>query len=191
MARRGRRLPLWWPIFSDQRDSAIQMSNLVVMGVSGCGKSSLGEALAQALGWPLVEGDDHHPAANQAKMRAGQPLTDADRAGWLATLGRQLAERPQGAVLTCSALKRAYRDQLRAASPGLGFVHLRLSLDEARRRVAARPDHLFPASLVDSQFATLEDPSGEPGVLTLDATLPLTTLCAQALAWMKESHDVC
>ena len=86
------------------------------MGVAGCGKSSLGHAVAQALGWPLVEGDDFHPAANVAKMRAGIPLVDADRVGWLALLGAELQRHPGGAVLTCSALKRAYRDQLRAAS---------------------------------------------------------------------------
>lgn len=156
------------------------------MGVSGCGKSSLGQAVAQALGWPLIEGDDHHPAANVAKMRAGQPLTDADRQGWLAALGRELAARPEGAVLTCSALRLAYREQLRAASPGLRFAHLTLSEDTARSRVAARSDHLFPVSLVQSQFATLEDPSAEAGVLTLDATEPRDALRQRVIDWLKD-----
>jgi gluconokinase len=157
---------------------------LVVMGVSGCGKSSLGAGLAQALGLPLIEGDDFHPPANVRKMTAGIPLTDADRAGWLDTLGAQLAQQPQGAVLTCSALKRAYRDRLRSAVPGLRFVFMELTREEAERRVAARAaQHMFPASLVASQFATLESPVGEAGVLAVDATAPLAELVAQAVAW--------
>ncbi|MDQ0571399.1 gluconokinase [Variovorax paradoxus] len=153
---------------------------LVVMGVSGCGKSSLGAALATAFALPLIEGDDHHPAANVEKMRHGIPLTDADRTGWLATLGRALAAEPQGAVLTCSALKLAYRDQLRAAVPGLRFVFMAIERDESERRVAARAgEHMFPASLVANQFATLESPVGEPGVVAVDATAPLIELVAK------------
>lgn len=160
------------------------MESVVIMGVAGCGKSSLGEALAAALGRPLVEGDAFHTPASVAKMRAGTPLDDTDRAGWLDALGTELRRHAGGAVLTCSALKRAYRERLRAASPGLRFVHLELSRDEARRRVAARPEHLFPASLVDSQFDTLESPRGEPGVLSLDATRPLAELVRAAADWM-------
>ena len=157
---------------------------LVVMGVSGCGKSSLGAGLAQALGLPLIEGDDFHPPANVQKMTAGIPLTDADRAGWLDTLGAQLAQHRQGAVLTCSALKRAYRERLRAAVPDLRFVFMELTREEAERRVAARAaQHMFPASLVASQFATLESPVGEVGVLAVDATAPLAEVVAQAIAW--------
>ena len=163
------------------------MSSLVVMGVSGCGKSSLAAAVAAALGWPLVEGDDHHPPENIAKMRAGQALADADRAGWLAVLGQELAARPAGVVLTCSALKRAYRDQLRAAAPGLRFAHLALSREAALARLQQRPDHFFPPHLVDSQFAALEDPAGEPGVLTLDATLAPTALRQAVLDWQQET----
>lgn len=160
---------------------------LVVMGVSGCGKSSLGAALATALGLPLIEGDDHHSPANVQKMSHGIALTDADRAGWLATLGRALADSPQGAVLTCSALKRIYREQLRAAAPGLRFVFMAIERAESERRVAARAgagEHMFPASLVANQFATLESPVGEPGVLAVDATLPLGQAVAQAMAWL-------
>ena len=157
---------------------------LVVMGVSGCGKSSLGAGLAQALGLPLIEGDDFHPPANVRKMTAGIPLTDADRAGWLDTLGAQLAQCQHGAVLTCSALKRAYRDRLRAAAPGLRFVFMELPREEAERRVAARAaQHMFPASLVANQFATLESPVGEDGVLAVDATAPLADLVAKAADW--------
>ncbi len=158
----------------------------VVMGVAGCGKSSLGEALARAEGLPLIEGDDHHSPESRSKMRQGIALTDADREGWLNTLGQLLqAQGSQGAVLTCSALKRVYRDRLRAACPGLRFVFLDIDRDSAAQRVAARADtHFFSSALVDSQFATLESPVGEPGVLHLDALLPVPTLQQQASAWI-------
>jgi gluconokinase len=159
--------------------------SLVIMGVSGCGKSSLGQAVAHALTLPLIEGDDFHSAANKAKMTAGTPLTDADRQAWLAELGQQLREHRQGAVLTCSALKLKYREQLRAASPDLHFAFLSITPNEALLRVAARAgEHLFPASLVDSQFAALESPSNEPGVLTLNANLPLPQLTARVTQWL-------
>lgn len=160
---------------------------LVVMGVSGCGKSSLGAALAVGFALPLIEGDDFHPPANVEKMSRGIALTDADRVGWLATLGRTLAGAPQGAVLTCSALKRSYRDQLRAAVPGLRFVFMEIERAEAERRVAARAgagEHMFPASLVANQFATLESPVGEAGVLAVDATAQLGVLVGQVKAWL-------
>ncbi|MDT7838321.1 gluconokinase [Aquabacterium sp. OR-4] len=168
------------------------LPSIVVMGVAGCGKSSLGAALAQSLGRPLVEGDDHHPGANVTKMRAGTPLTDADRAGWLDALGRALQAHesaPLGAggqaVLTCSALKAAYRERLRAAAPGLAFVHLRLSREQARERVAGRGGHYFNPALVDSQFDTLQPPEGEPRVLALDATLPLPALVLAVQQWLQ------
>ena len=152
----------------------------VVMGVSGCGKSSLGAALAREMGLPLIEGDDFHAPESVRKMRAGIALTDDDRAGWLTTLGDELARHREGAVLTCSALKRDYRERLRAAVPGLRFVFLALSREEAERRVAARAgEHMFPPSLVANQFATLESPVGEPGVLEVDATAPLPELVAR------------
>ena len=159
------------------------MPALVVMGVSGCGKSSLGAAAAQTLGWPLIEGDDFHPPANKAKMVAGQPLDDADRAGWLDLLGQQLQAQASGAVLTCSALKRAYRDRLRGVAPGLRFAFLDLDPATAQVRVAGRPSHFFSPTLVSSQFETLEVPTGEPGVLRLDATLPLAALTEAAVAF--------
>jgi gluconokinase len=162
------------------------MKSIVVMGISGCGKSSLGAALAQSLRLPLVEGDDFHPEANRQKMQAGVPLTDADRAGWLDALAAQLAAAPAGVVLTCSALKHAYRERLRAAAPGLRFVHLVLTREEALRRVASRPGHFFPASLVDSQLATLESPGGEPGVVELDAAQQPEVLTATALRLLQE-----
>ena len=164
---------------------------LVVMGVAGCGKSSLGGALSLALGLPLIEGDDFHPPASKDKMRQGIALTDADRLGWLDTLAGELGALAQGGVLTCSALKRAYRERLRARLPGLRFAFLDIAEPLARERVAARAaQHLFPASLVSSQFATLEPPVGEPGVLALDASLPLARLQQQALHWLA-AEGVC
>ncbi len=159
------------------------------MGVAGCGKSSLGRAVAQACGWPLVEGDDFHSAASVAKMRQGVALSDADRADWLRCLGAQLAKPPSALVLTCSALKRSYRAQLRLAAPGLRFVFLEIAAAQAQARVAARaPAHFFASSLVQSQFATLESPLGEPGVLRLDALLPIAQLQAEVSAWLGQQE---
>lgn len=160
-------------------------TRLVIMGVAGCGKSSLGQHSAALLGLPLLEGDDFHPAENLARMRSGIALSDEDRAAWLDTLAGQLAARPAGVVLTCSSLKRRYRERLRMGAPGLRFVFLQLSREQARERVAARPGHLFPVSLVDSQFEALEDPSAEAGVLVLDATRPLTELVAAVGHWVR------
>ena len=159
--------------------------HLIVMGVAGCGKSAVGERLAAALGLPLVEGDSFHPPGNIRKMQQGVALTDEDRAGWLRQLGAELSGRPAGAILTCSALKRSYRDRLRAASPGLRFVHLALSQPDALERVARRAGHFYPPSLVASQFESLQDPSGEPGVVVVDALLPLDQVVAQALAALE------
>lgn len=160
---------------------------VVVMGVAGCGKSSLGQCCAQAAGLPLLEGDDFHSPDNVAKMRSGTPLNDADRAAWLGELALQLQGQPQGVVLTCSALRRRYRDQLRQAVPGLRFLFLSLTQPQARERVAARSAHLFPVSLVASQFEALEDPSAEEGVLVLDAMEPLAALEAEAMHWLAQA----
>ncbi len=156
------------------------------MGVAGCGKSSLGNAVARVERLPLVEGDDFHSAANRAKMSQGIALTDADREGWLDILGQQLQAHPRGLVLTCSALKRSYRDRLRKAQPGLHFVFMDIRREDAQTRVTARSaTHFFSTSLVDSQFATLESPVGESGVLRVDALLPLVQLQAQVSAWLN------
>jgi gluconokinase len=171
-------------------DSAISnaaqtVQALVVMGVAGCGKSSIGEATALRLGWRLIEGDDYHSPEAIAKMRSGTPLTDEDRAGWLDRLGALLQAEAGGAVLTCSALRKTYRERLRAAVPALRFAFLDLPQSVAEARVAARPGHLFPASLVASQFATLERPSGEAGVLDLDATRPIAQLVDDIASWLQ------
>ena len=162
---------------------------VVVMGVAGCGKSEVGQRIADALRLPLVEGDAFHPASNVAKMRSGVPLTDADRAGWLDRLARELAAHPEGVVLTCSALKRAYRDRLRAGAADLRFVHLTLPPAEAQRRVASRPGHFYPPSLVASQFEALEDPAGEPGVVAVDACRPLADVVASACALLASFNN--
>lgn len=160
--------------------------SLVMMGVAGCGKSSLGQAVAQAEGLPVVEGDDFHGEASRLKMARGIPLTDADREGWLELLAQQLLGHPGGLVLTCSALKRVYRERLRKACPGLRFVFLEIGRDHAHARVAARAEkHFFATSLVDSQFATLEDPAGEPCVLRVDALAPLSQLQRQVGDWLR------
>lgn len=164
------------------------MPPVVVMGVAGCGKSCVGRAVADELGLPLIEGDDFHAPASRAKMAAGMALTDADRQGWLQALAGQLQAHPQGAVLTCSALKRAYRDRLRAACPVLRFAHLVIDFETALSRVRARAgEHFFGPALVSSQFQTLESPAGEPGVLEVDATRPWAQLAQDIGAWMKEA----
>ena len=164
--------------------------SLVIMGVAGCGKSSLGVAVAQATGLALVEGDDFHSPASRAKMSQGVALTDADRDGWLTTLGAQLREHPEGLVLTCSALKLSYRERLRQAAPGLRFVFLDIGREEAQARVAARAAaHFFSTTLVDSQFATLENPTGEAGVLRVDALKPLAALQAEVTQWLGTNKE--
>lgn len=165
--------------------------SLVFMGVCGCGKSSLAAAVARAEALPMVEGDDFHSAANRSKMQNGVPLTDTDRADWLTTLGQQLVQHPHGVALTCSALKRAYRDTLRAACPEVQFVFLEIKEVDAQARVEARSAaHFFSTSLVQSQFATLESPVGEGGVLRVDATAPLAQLQTQVSQWLHHKEHV-
>lgn len=146
---------------------------LVMMGVSGCGKTTVGSQLARALALPFIEGDALHSASSIEKMRRGEPLDDADRAPWLAAIARELADEaryPAGLVVACSALKRAYRDTLRAAATGVRFVFLDARRSVIERRVAARRSHFMPRSLVASQFETLERPTAaEPDVITLHA----------------------
>lgn len=164
--------------------------SLVVMGVSGCGKSTLAAAVARIHAAPLIEGDAHHCAANLDKMRSGVALTDADRAGWLDELAAELRRHSQPIVLTCSALRRTYRDRLREASGGLRFVFLDIGREAAMERVVARAaTHFFSATLVDSQIATLESPVGEPGVLRVDATAPLAQLQAEVTAWLQQQDQ--
>ena len=161
---------------------------VVVMGVSGCGKSTVGAQLAQALGVDFLEGDSLHPARNLALMAAGTPLTDADRADWLATIAGQLGAAQaagQGRVVSCSALKRRYRDQLRAACPGLRFLHLHGTAPLLRRRLAARTGHYMPASLLDSQLAALQPPSADERAIIIDIGPPTAQVVTMALAHLQ------
>lgn len=143
----------------------------VVMGVSGAGKSLLGAALADALAIDFVEGDAYHPAENVARMSAGIPLTDEDRAGWLRALAgriRDAKDAGTGLVLTCSALKRSYRDVLRAEASELQFVFLEGPRELISERLATRSAHFMPLALLDSQFAALEAPSPDEGAWVCD-----------------------
>jgi gluconokinase len=141
---------------------------LVVMGVSGVGKTSVATALVAATGWVFAEGDDFHPQANRDKMAAGRPLDDEDRWPWLRRLAGWIGERAaagQGCVVTCSALKRAYRDLLREGNPSLRFVHLTAPAELIAERISAREGHYMPASLLRSQLEALQPlRPDEPGV---------------------------
>ena len=157
---------------------------VVVMGVSGCGKTSVAEGVAQVLGWRAVDADDLHAPEAVAKMRAGQALSDDDRLPWLDRVGAVLADAPHasaGVVVACSALRRSYRDRLRAACPGLRFVFLDGSPALIGQRLAQRKGHYMPASLLESQFQTLERPEAdEPDVLCLAIDASLEALVQDA-----------
>ena len=145
-------------------------TTLVVMGVSGSGKTTVAVAVAEQLGWLFAEGDDFHPAANVAKMAAGHPLTDEDRRPWLAVLAEWIGAREAAgtdAVLTCSALRRVYRDTLAAGHPSVRFVHITASPETIRTRLEQRRGHYMPATLLDSQLATLEPLAPDEPGLTL------------------------
>jgi gluconokinase len=160
---------------------------IVVMGVAGSGKSVLGAQLAERLALPLIEGDDFHPASDVEKMRAGQRLTADDRTAWLRRLAQELQSQPQGAVLTCPALRRSDRDLLRPAVACLRFLHLALTPHQALERVAARTDHFYPPSLVAGDFEALEDPSREPHVHVVDATQHVDRIADAALERLAAS----
>jgi gluconokinase len=159
---------------------------LLVAGVSGSGKSALGEAWALRTAAPFIEGDQYHSPQSVAKMREGIPLQDSDRAGWLerlAAAARAHAGLP-APVLACSALKRSYRDQLRAGIPGLRIVLLEVSRELAMERVAHRSGHYMPVTLVDSQFKTLEQPRDEPDTLSLDGSRSVNEMMSLVEQWL-------
>ena len=157
---------------------------IVVMGVSGCGKSTLGAGLAAALGCAFLDGDDLHPAANIAKMAAGQPLDDADRWPWLAAIGAVLATEAKQ-VVACSALKRAYRDAIRTRAPDVVFVHVHGARPLLAARLAARTGHYMPAGLLDSQLAALEPPGADEAAVLVDLAGGPDAQCAVALAGLR------
>lgn len=189
-----RRRELGKPVQAEARQtgSGERPLGLVVMGVSGSGKTTLTQALGQALACPVLEGDAFHSAANVAKMQAGHPLTDADRWPWLDRLGTALgaaAQRSGIAVAACSALKRSYRERLATASAApLCFVLLDTDAGELARRMATRPGHYMPTSLLGSQLATLEPPGVDECAVTLDAVQPIEALVAEVLAWVGDAH---
>jgi gluconokinase len=158
---------------------------VVVMGVSGCGKSTVGRALADALRVEFVEGDSLHPARNVALMASGVALTDADRHGWLDAIARRLGEAQatsRGLVVSCSALRRSYRDLLRNGASDVRFVHLRGDAALLAERLRARSDHYMPASLLQSQLDTLEPPDGDEGALEFDIGVPVAQICTAVFA---------
>ncbi len=162
---------------------------VVVMGVSGSGKSTVGLLLSRRLTTPFLEADDVHPAANRAKMAAGHPLDDEDRRPWLLSVAawiRAATDAGQGGVVACSALKHAYRDLFREAGAGTWFLYLALDRASAGRRVAGRAGHFMPGRLVDSQYAALEPlRPDEPG-LTVDAAADPRTIVDRAVHAVRE-----
>ncbi|MUL84677.1 MULTISPECIES: gluconokinase [unclassified Mycolicibacterium] len=154
-------------------------SPVVVMGVSGSGKSTVGAALAQRTRVPFADADDLHPAANIAKMTAGHALDDQDRYPWLESIGEWLAKHDGGGVMSCSALKHKYRDQLRRHCPGVVFLHLSGSPEVIRRRQASRPGHFMPAALLDSQFATLEPLGRDEAGVVIDVDQSIDAIVDQ------------
>lgn len=158
--------------------------HIVVMGVSGSGKSTTGGALAEVLGWRFIEGDSFHPRANVEKMAAGTPLTDADRAPWLQALAAEFARNEaarESSVMGCSALKRSYRDILRSGAPRVRFLHVHGTRAILEERLAHREGHFFPAKLLDSQLATLEMLGPDEDGVVVDMALPVEEQVALAL----------
>jgi carbohydrate kinase (thermoresistant glucokinase family) len=151
----------------------MNQSLYLIMGISGCGKSTVGRILAQTLGVDFVEGDDYHSRENVERMAVGIPLTDLDRADWLSALANRIRlarDSGTGVVLTCSALKRSYRDILRSGAPDLQFIFLDGSRSVIAERLNERRGHFMPPSLLDSQLATLEKPSPDENAWTFDVS---------------------
>jgi gluconokinase len=160
---------------------------LVIMGVSGCGKSTVGQMIADSHHLPFLDGDDFHPASNIQKMASGTPLNDDDRQPWLEELARQLKNHEDGCVIACSALKLRYRDTLRLAD-GVRFIHLsgdKATLSARLNNRSSTTDHFMSDALLDSQLDTLEDPSAEAGVITLDIQQSPDALLKDALAQLS------
>jgi carbohydrate kinase (thermoresistant glucokinase family) len=161
----------------------------IVMGVSGSGKTTVSALLAAALGCQFQEGDDLHPAENVEKMQGGTPLTDADRLPWLRKIAEEIDSwraRGDSGVLTCSALERSYRDIVIGNRPGVTLVYLKGSYDLIRRRMAARHEHFMPVALLDSQFATLQEPTPNEHPITMDVGVRPTEIAAEIVHQLEE-----
>ncbi|TNL95649.1 gluconokinase [Corynebacterium tapiri] len=163
--------------------------HIVVMGVSGSGKSTVGELISERLGLPYRDGDDLHPQANIDKMSQGSPLTDEDRWPWLEKVGDWLAERPEGGIIGCSALKRSYRDRIRAVAPDAVFIHVHGDYDLLYSRMETRPGHFMPASLLDSQMATLEQLDEDEQGAVFDVAQPPATVADNAVSWINSQQS--
>jgi gluconokinase len=157
------------------------------MGVSGSGKSTVGAALARRLGVPFADADAFHPQANIAKMAAGTPLTDDDRYPWLEAVGQWLADHDDGGVMSCSALKRAYRDRLRSHCPSIEFLHLTGSPELIGRRQAGRPGHFMPSALVKSQFDTLEPLAHDEHGIAVDVASSVDSIVERFVSYLVSS----
>jgi gluconokinase/shikimate kinase len=152
---------------------------LVLMGVSGCGKTTVAAILSGRLDWPFEEGDDLHPLSNIEKMRSGHPLTDEDRAPWLDTIAiwvEECLDAGEKGLITCSALKRSYRDIINRRGHGVKFVYLAGSKELIAERLATRHGHYMPATLLDSQFATLQEPAPDEPAIRIDIGPSASTL---------------
>lgn len=167
------------------------LQSIVVMGVSGAGKSSVGQALATQLGAHFVDGDTLHPEANVKKMAAGFPLTDEDRWPWLHRVGTQLSASPgNGTVVACSALKRSYRDAIRTAAPATTFILLQADRPALQDRLTQRPGHFMPASLLTSQLETLEELQSDESGLMIESTGGIDTTVERIRTLLERSAVV-
>jgi carbohydrate kinase (thermoresistant glucokinase family) len=161
---------------------------LVVMGVAGSGKSTIGAMLAQSLGWQFQEGDSLHPAANVAKMADGIPLTDDDRCPWLERIAQWVDARldaNESGVITCSALKRSYRELINRRGSGVEFVYVQVTRAELERRMNTRVGHFMPASLLDSQLATLEEPGADEPAIRIDGGADIEAIVTEVLTELR------
>ncbi len=160
--------------------------HIIVMGVSGSGKSTVGEKLAEALHLPFLEGDSLHPKSNVDKMASGIPLQDEDRWPWLDKIGERMATAEQRLIVSCSSLKKSYRERLRAAVGGqLAFVFLDGSFEVLHEHMGHRTGHFMPVTMLESQLATLESPVGEPLVFRADVVDPIEKIVAESLEWFR------